>query len=182
MASLTQWTWVWVNSGSWWWTGKPGMLQFMGSQRVWHDWATELNWTELMKLDAMIIIFWMLSFKSAFSLLFHCHQEALQFLFTFCSVSAYLRLLLLIFLLAILIPACDSSSLAFCMMFSECNLNKQGDSIQTWCAPFPILIKISRVFFMELEQIILNLYRTTKDPELPKQAWEKKNKADQKSS
>ena len=47
MASLTQWTWVWVNSGSWWWTGRPGVLQFMGSQRVRHDWATELNWTEL---------------------------------------------------------------------------------------------------------------------------------------
>ena len=45
-ASPTQWTWVWVNSGSWWWTGKPGMLQFMGSQRVGHDWATELNWTD----------------------------------------------------------------------------------------------------------------------------------------
>jgi len=41
---LTQWTWVWVNSGSWWWTGRPGMLQSMGSQRVGHDWATELNW------------------------------------------------------------------------------------------------------------------------------------------
>ena len=38
------WTWVWVNSGSWWWTGMPGMLWFMGSQRVVHDWATELNW------------------------------------------------------------------------------------------------------------------------------------------
>ena len=45
MASLTQWTWVWVNSGSWWWTGRPGLLWFMGSQRVGHDWATELNWT-----------------------------------------------------------------------------------------------------------------------------------------
>ena len=45
MASLTRWTWVWVNSGSWWWTGRPGMLQFMGSQRIGHDWATELNWT-----------------------------------------------------------------------------------------------------------------------------------------
>ena len=45
MASLTQWTWVWVNSGSWWWTGKPGLLQFMGSQRVGHDWTTELNWS-----------------------------------------------------------------------------------------------------------------------------------------
>ena len=43
MASLTQWTWVWVDSGSWWWTGRPGMLQFVGSQRVRHDWATELN-------------------------------------------------------------------------------------------------------------------------------------------
>ena len=39
-------TWVWVNSRSWWWTGRPGVLQFMGSQRVGHDWATELNWTE----------------------------------------------------------------------------------------------------------------------------------------
>ena len=47
MASLTQWTWAWVNSGSWWWTGRPGMLRFMGSQRVWHDWVTELNWTRL---------------------------------------------------------------------------------------------------------------------------------------
>ena len=46
MASLTQWTWVWVNSGSWWWTGRPGVLQFMRSQRVGHDWVTELNWTE----------------------------------------------------------------------------------------------------------------------------------------
>ena len=44
MASLTQWTWVCVNSGSWWWTGRPGMLQFMGSQRVGHNWTTELNW------------------------------------------------------------------------------------------------------------------------------------------
>ena len=47
LASPTQWTWVWVNSGSWWWTGRPGVLQFMGSQRVGHDWETELNWTEV---------------------------------------------------------------------------------------------------------------------------------------
>jgi len=47
MASPTQWTWVWVNSGSWWWTGRPGVLQSMGSQRVEHNWATEMNWTEL---------------------------------------------------------------------------------------------------------------------------------------
>ena len=47
MTSLTWWTCVWVNSGSWWWTGRPGVLRFMGSQRVRHDWVTELNWTEL---------------------------------------------------------------------------------------------------------------------------------------
>ena len=46
MASLIRWMWVWVNSGSWWWTGRPGILRFMGSQRVGHDWATEFNWTE----------------------------------------------------------------------------------------------------------------------------------------
>ena len=44
MASLTRWTRVWVNSGFWWWTGRPGVLRFMGSQRVGHNWATELNW------------------------------------------------------------------------------------------------------------------------------------------
>ena len=47
MASLSRWTWVWVNSRSWWWTGRPGMLRFLGLQWVGHDWATELNWTEL---------------------------------------------------------------------------------------------------------------------------------------
>ena len=45
MASPTRWTWIWVNSRSWWWTGRPGVLWFMGSQRVRHNWATELNWT-----------------------------------------------------------------------------------------------------------------------------------------
>ena len=44
MASPTLWTWVWASSWSWWWTGKPGVLQYMGSQRVGHDWVTELNW------------------------------------------------------------------------------------------------------------------------------------------
>ena len=50
MASPTQWTWVWVDSGSWWWIGRPGMLWFMGLQRVRHDWATELNLTEAGKV------------------------------------------------------------------------------------------------------------------------------------
>ena len=44
MASLTWWTWIWSSSGGWWWTGKPGVLRSMGSQRVRHDWVTELNW------------------------------------------------------------------------------------------------------------------------------------------
>ena len=44
MASLMWWTWIWVGSRSWWWTGKLGMLQSLGSQRVGHDWTTELNW------------------------------------------------------------------------------------------------------------------------------------------
>ena len=53
-ASPTQWTWVWVDSKSWWWTGRPGMLQSMESQRVGHDWATELNW----ELYSLKTIFW----------------------------------------------------------------------------------------------------------------------------
>ena len=53
MASLTRWAWVWVDSRSWWWTGRPGMLRFMGSQRVRHDWATELtDWLSGIKLIA----------------------------------------------------------------------------------------------------------------------------------
>ena len=46
MASPTQWTWVWVNSRNWWWTGRPGVLQPMASQRVRNNWVTELKWTE----------------------------------------------------------------------------------------------------------------------------------------
>ena len=50
MASLTQWTWVWVDSGSWWWTERPGVLWSMGLQRVRHDWVTELHWTSSLRL------------------------------------------------------------------------------------------------------------------------------------
>ena len=52
-ASPTRWTWVWVNSRSWWWTGRLDMLQFMGSQRVGHNWATILNWTEHKKIKTI---------------------------------------------------------------------------------------------------------------------------------
>ena len=51
MASPTQWTWVWVNPRSWWWTGRPGVLQFTGSQRVRHDWVTQLNWKNFHSLE-----------------------------------------------------------------------------------------------------------------------------------
>ena len=52
MASPTQWTCIWVCSGSWWLTGRPGVLQFMESQRVRHGWVTELNWTDIRSLDS----------------------------------------------------------------------------------------------------------------------------------
>ena len=54
MGSPTEWTLVWVNSGSWWWAGKPGVLQFIGSPRVGYNWATELNWTELISDDELL--------------------------------------------------------------------------------------------------------------------------------
>ena len=53
MTSPTQWTCIWVGSGSWWWTGRPGVPQSMGSQRVGHNWMTKLNWTELIWLSAL---------------------------------------------------------------------------------------------------------------------------------
>ena len=75
------------------------------------------------------------------SQLFHSHQESLQFLFSFCHKGGVICMVdtrLSIFLPAILIPACASSSPAFCMMYSACKLNKQGDTIQSWCTPLPI--------------------------------------------
>ena len=94
---------------------------------------------EVMGPDSMILVFWMLSFMPAFSLssftfnkrLFSSSLSAIRVM-----SSAYLRLL--IFLMAILIPACASSSPAFLMMYSACKLNKQGDNIQFWRTPFPI--------------------------------------------
>ena len=66
MASPTRWTWVWVNSRSWWWIGRPGMLRFMGLQRVRHDWVTELNWTALILLaEAENMEWWWLHGKAA---------------------------------------------------------------------------------------------------------------------
>ena len=94
---------------------------------------------EAMGQDAMIFIFWMLSFKATFSL---SSFTFIKRLFSCSSVSAvrvvssaYLRL---IFLPAILTPSCASSSQAFLLMYSGYKLNKQGDNIQPWCNPFLI--------------------------------------------
>ena len=75
MASLTRWMWVWVDSGSWWWTGRPGVLWFMGLQRVGQDWATKLNWTELKHLLAGLKIY---SFSLKWSCgFFNCNNKRL---------------------------------------------------------------------------------------------------------
>ena len=64
MASLTRWMWVWVKYRSWWWTGRPGVLQFMGSQRVEHNWATKLKWNFIQALMQVIMAyFWVHSWK-----------------------------------------------------------------------------------------------------------------------
>ena len=84
-----------------------------------------------MGLDAMILVFWMLSFKPTFSLFSSYSLSAVRVV-----SSAYLRLL--IFLPAILIPACDSSSPAFLIKYSAFKINKQGDNIQPWRTPFPM--------------------------------------------
>ena len=70
MASPTQWTWVWVNSRSWWWTGRPGVLQSMGLQRVSHNWATELNLTDVyVNCCKWILAYYLLIVSYYFSLL-----------------------------------------------------------------------------------------------------------------
>ena len=95
---------------------------------------------EVMGLDAMIFVFWMLSFKPTFSLPTFTFIKRLYSSSSLSAIrvvsSAYLRLL--IFLPAILFPACVSYSPAFLMMYSAYKLNKQGDNIQPWHTPFPI--------------------------------------------
>ena len=91
---------------------------------------------EVMGPDAMIFVFWMLSF---FTLLFHFHQEAISFFFTFCHKDGVTCISEVIDISpAILIPAYASSSPVFLMMYSAYKLHKQGDNIQPWWTPFPI--------------------------------------------
>ena len=93
---------------------------------------------EVMGPDALILGFWMLSFKPAFLSPFSPSSRVFLFLFAIRVVSStYLRLL--IFFPGFLIPACALSSLAFCVMYSAYKLNKQGDKIQPWRTLFPIL-------------------------------------------
>ena len=93
---------------------------------------------EVMGPDATILVFWMLSFKPAFSLFFH-FQEALQFLFTFCHKGGVICVSEVTDISASnLIPACVSSSPAFLMMYFAYKLNKQDDNIQPRHTPFPI--------------------------------------------
>ena len=64
MASWRWWMWVWVGTGNWWWTGKTGVLQFIGSQRVGHDWVTELDWTDLsFEFQLLLFLIWIFNSK-----------------------------------------------------------------------------------------------------------------------
>ena len=121
---------------------------------------------EMMGLDSMILVFWMLSFRPTFSLSSFTFIKRLFSSSPLSAIrvvsSAYLRLL--IFLPAILIPACVSSSLAFLIMYSAYKSNKQGDNIQPWCTPFqiwnqsvvpcPVLIVASRPAYRFLRRQI----------------------------
>ena len=117
------------------WVSEPKKIKsitlFIVSPSIWH---------EVMEPDAVILVFCMLSFKPDFSLSSFTFIKRLfsSSLLSAIQVisSAYLRLP--IFLPAVLIPACASSSPAFLMMYSAYKLNKQGDNIQPWCTPFPI--------------------------------------------
>ena len=90
----TRCTWVWVNSRSWWWTGRPGMLRFMESQRVGHDWAAELNWTEQRPTSESAASFtwiWSLVYPENYILWTeeHLENQKIQLLESICCLSYY---------------------------------------------------------------------------------------------
>ena len=103
MASLTQWTWVWVSSGSWWWTGRACMLQSIGSQRVGHDQGIELNWTDLpnslfpsILLHLLIRIILEERALPSFSFIWlfnYLYQHRLVTFILFCSITIIILLL-----------------------------------------------------------------------------------------
>ena len=87
MPSLTRWTWVSVNSGSWWWTGRPGMLRFMGSQRVGQDWVTDLIWSDSYCLQFLSSCLLWNSFMSGFKPLSHRNYAFQDHQWCNCSKS-----------------------------------------------------------------------------------------------
>ena len=90
MASLTRCTWIWVDSGNWWWTGRPGVLRFMGSQRVRHDWATELNYLLTLSCGWSAV-----SHTNAWVYFWHNMMHPIKML----SNKCYLNLILQLFIL-----------------------------------------------------------------------------------
>ena len=131
---------------------------------------------DVMGPDAMILVFWMLSFKPGFSLL-HLQQEALYFLFTFCHKGGIICISEVTDNSPFNLDNCASYSLAFCMMYSAYKLNKQGDNIQPWCThsinvkKIYIYLDLTPAYWMEIfstemgesvlykvSQIIFDLY------------------------
>ena len=110
-------------------------------------------------LDAMILVFWMLNFRPAFSFSSFNFIKRLFSSYSLSAIkvvlSAYLRLL--IFLPAILIPTCESSSPGFHMMYPACKLNKQGDNIQPWYTAFQILNQSIVPCLFHCSRLLLNL-------------------------
>ena len=90
MASPTRWTWAWASSGSWWWTGKPGLLQSIGLQRAAHDWTTELNWIALSNLLFIWLIF---EWEKYVLIYIDVHHGIYLTLFSLEDVSGRLRYL-----------------------------------------------------------------------------------------
>ena len=129
IASTTQWTWVWASSGSWWWTVRPGVLQSMGSQRVRHDWAAELNWRLVIKNWSLGFLWWLGGKESSCRCrrhLFHSwsgkiphttqQQKAHAQLLNLCSRARVLQLLKPTYLEPVL-----SKKRSHCPKTSPCN-------------------------------------------------------------
>ena len=92
MASPTQWTWVWVGSGSWWWIGRAGVLQPMGSQRVGHDWATELNWyIFVVNSPTLKLLTSVYRMHSYFSSAFHRTISSCNYRFQFLTLRVFFK-------------------------------------------------------------------------------------------
>ena len=96
MATPTWWKWVWVSSGSWWWRGKPGVLQSMGSQRVRHDWATEPNWTHgalnTKKRKLINVDYLMPSILKPFYIYTYIHTHVYMCVYIYCITEHILYL------------------------------------------------------------------------------------------